>query len=149
MVDLAPPGRSAIRIVTAATGSVGIWPTDLVPPVVVITAWNPDSVRLAGYLNDARSLDLETELDARGFTRCPATGRDVGDHHREDGFAVSGMSEEEAQDLGRRYGQAAIYLWTPEAWQVVSCAGDRRHITGWRVEPVMWPPDEAEADHRL
>jgi len=136
VVDMAPPGHAPFRIVPAGPGVTGTWPDGLLAPVVVITAWDPDSVRLARDLNQARQGALEAELDARGTTRFPATGRDLGDDHHEDGFAVSGLTEEEARDLGRRHGQAAIYVWTPEEWQVVSCTADRRHVTGWRVEPV-------------
>ena len=114
----------------AATGG---WPEDLVPPIVVVTAWDPDSVRLQAGDNRVRHRRLLSELDRSGVIHWLAVGRDPYSPHFEEGVAVIGLTESEGVDLGRRYGQAAVYVWTPEAWTVLSCTGDRRHAYGWRI----------------
>jgi len=37
--------------------------------------------------------------------------------------------------LGARYGQDAVFEWTPQSWAVVACDGDRRSDFGWVVTP--------------
>ncbi len=136
VVDLAPPDRPAIRLVPDPSGAVGAWPDLLAAPVTVVTAWNPDSARLADDVNAARHRLLVRELATRGLDWLPATGRDVPGGHREEGVAVGGLPEDEALALGRRHGQAAVYRWTPAAWEVVSCDGGRRVGLGWRLTGV-------------
>jgi len=140
VVDLVPPGRPAMRITPDTPGEVGAWPDGLTPPIVVVTAWNPDSVRLADDVNAARHRILSRELATRGLTWWPATGRAPDHGHTEQGAAVSGLSEEEARALGHRHGQAAVYLWTPRAWEVVSCVRNRRDTLGWRLTDPPGPP---------
>jgi hypothetical protein len=136
VVDLVPPGRPAFRIVPDVPGAVGPWPDGVVGPVVVVTAWNPDSARLAADVNAARHRVLALELATRGLAWWPATGRDLADGHYEAGAAVPGLTETEGLELGRLHGQAAVYVWTPEAWEVVSSTGDRRETLGWRLTDV-------------
>jgi len=81
----------------------------------------------------ARHRRLVSELDRSGLLHWAAVGRDPDSAHHEEGLAVAGLTESEGVDLGRRYGQAAVYVWTPEAWTVVSCTGDRCRTYGWRV----------------
>jgi hypothetical protein len=136
VVDLSPPDRSTLRIVPDVPGATGTWPDGLGAPVSVVTAWNPDSVRLTADVNAARHRLLARELATRGLNWFPATGRDPDDGHAEEGAAVPGLAEDDAVDLGRRHGQAAVYLWTPDAWEVVACDGSRRDTLGWRISRV-------------
>jgi hypothetical protein len=136
VVDLTAPGGRRLRLVPDAPGVVGRWPGGASAPVVVVTAWNPDSVVRPAGENRAANDALAAELDTRGLTRWPATGRDPDDGHHEDGFAVQGLDVDGGTALGRRHGQAAVYVWTPEAWEVVSCTDGRRHVHGWRLEPA-------------
>lgn len=140
VVDLAPPGRERRRLVPADPGTCGPWPEWATPPLTVVTAWNPDSVRLTDRANRARNRRLAEELDRSGLTWWPATGRDLDGGHHEDGFAVAGLPTEGARALGRRHGQAAVYRWTPGSWEVVSCTDDTRHVSGWLLVPV--PPGD-------
>ena len=55
---------------------------------------------------------------------------------------MSGIDEAEALAIGREYGQAAVFAWSPEAWQVVSCTDDRRHRGGWHVMTDLAPSVE-------
>lgn len=140
VVDVAPADRPAFRIVPDGAGRTDAWPGGQAVPVVVVTAWNPDSIRLDPDVNAVRQWILAFELGTRGLAWWPATGRDLGNGHHEDGVAVPGLSEEEGRDLGRRHGQAAIYVWTPEAWEAVSCDRDLRVTLGWRLTGVPDTP---------
>jgi hypothetical protein len=140
VVDLAPPGHAAMRLVPDRPGDTGPWPEGLDVPVVVVTAWNPDSDSRPAPANRAANEALVAELDRRGLVHWPATGRDPDAGHHEEGFAVTGLSEAEGVALGRRWGQAAVYVWTPARWQVVSCTDDRRHVHGWRIVPAADRP---------
>lgn len=139
VVDLALPGRP-IRITPQVSGAVGAWPEDVAAPVVVVTAWNPDSVRLGAAANAARHRALVRDLASRGLTWWPASGRDTDDGHVEEGAAVPGLAEASGLELGRRHGQAAVYVWTPGAWEVVACDGGRRVTQGWCFTAVARGP---------
>ncbi len=127
VVDLSPPGRPALRIVPDGPGSTGTWPEGLAAPVVVVTAWNPDSVVRADEENRRGTAVLAADLAARGLTAVAGHRPGPVDGHHEEGVAVPGLDADGALALGRRHGQAAVYVWTPEAWQVVSCTDDRHH----------------------
>ena len=138
VIDMAPPDRSPFRVVPDRAGDTDRWPGDIEPPVVVITAWNPDSIRLPLSDNQARNRRLAVELDELGVTHWAALGRDLDSPHHEEGFAVVGLTEADGVALGRRHGQAAVYIWTPASWSVLSCTDSRRRRLGWRltVRPV-------------
>ena len=64
-----------------------------------------------------------------------AVGVDPVSGHREEGAAVCGLALDAVLDLGARYGQDAVFEWTPPAWAVVACRGDRRRDLGWAATP--------------
>ena len=132
--------RPAVRIVPDAPGAVGTWPGGLAAPLVVVTAWNPDSMRVADDINAARHRLLALELATSGRTWWPATGRDLADGHFEEGAAVPCLDEDEACALGSRHGQAAVYVWTPGAWEVLACDRSRRVTLGWRLTDAPVAP---------
>ena len=129
---------TAFRLVPADPGVVDPWPDGLVAPIMVVTAWNPDSVHLPPGENEARAVRLEAELGRLGAVHWPATGRDLAGPHHEEGLAVTGLTEAEGIALGARFGQAAVYNWTEQALSVVSCTDGRRHTAGWRL--IRRPP---------
>ena len=136
VIDVAPSGRPPFRLVPDVLGVTGMWPQDQVVPVMIITAWNPDSMILQRADNHARNQLLVAELDRPGVTFWPAVGRDLGSRHHEVGVAVCGLSLAEGVALGARHGQASIFVWTPDALAVVSCTSDRCHTSGWRLEDL-------------
>jgi len=142
VVDVVPPDRPEFRIVPAIPGTSGPWPEGLAAPVVVVTAWNPDSVRLGPEENAARHRALVAELAELGVQWWPASGRDLGSRHAEHGAAVVGLSEADGVRIGRSHGQAAVYVWTPTAWEVVSCTDEQRHTAGWYLTAVPEEPEE-------
>ena len=53
---------------------------------------------------------------------------------RDEGVAVVGVSESAVLALAGRYGQDAVFAWSPRAWTIVACACDRRLVSGWVTE---------------
>ena len=49
------------------------------------------------------------------------------------------LAEADVLALGVRYGQDAVFAWTPAAWAVVACRGGRRVTTGWSLETAPTP----------
>jgi len=136
VVDLYPPARTAIRIYPADPDVLGDWPPGLQPPVYVLTAWNPGTLRPGEAVNHARQSELLSILESWALELWPAVGRDLDTSHYEESAAVSGVPEADALELGARFGQDAIFCWTRTSWSVVSCSGNRRHDAGWRTETI-------------
>ena len=132
VVDVTPPDAAPFRLVPDEVGATGEWPDGLDPPVVVVTAWNPDGVPVPPGDNRANHRRLVAELGRLGLTYWPAVGRDLDSPHLEERVAVSGLAEADGVALGLRYGQAAVYVWTRDDWSVVSCTDQRRLSSGWR-----------------
>jgi len=133
IVDIGSPDRRLFRIVPAPQHDVGVWPQQFNGPVFVLTAWDPGVARYDIDTNRAHQKSLESDLRCLTMETWPAVGWTEYSDHREEGVAAAGLSEEDAVALGARYGQNAIFAWTPTAWLVVSCVDDRRHEAGWRL----------------
>ncbi|MFC1228079.1 DUF3293 domain-containing protein [Streptomyces sp. Sce081] len=71
------------------------------------------------------------EVRLRGLTWWPAKGGDACGTHREESVAVVGLSDTAARDLGRRFGQDAVFAWTPDAWRVLACDTGAVAVSGW------------------
>jgi hypothetical protein len=131
VVEISPRAQATLRIFPAPKGEVGAWPLGFEAEIFVITAWNPHSRPLDNKINRVRQEALETEL--LSLEHYPAVGLDPSSDYREEGVAVSGLSEVEAINLGARYNQNAIFAWTPTAWRILSCVDERREESGWLV----------------
>lgn len=94
-------------------------------PIYVITASDPGGQHAGREANDDANADLAGELWATGATLARAVGRSPDGSHSEDSVAASPLSRQEAKELGRRYGQDAIYEVTAEAVLLLSCDTDR------------------------
>ena len=66
-------------------------------------------------------------LAASGSTR--VTGR------REEGVAVRGPPEPQVLALAARYGQDAVFAWTPAEWAIVACDRRAAPVSGWTLVP--------------
>lgn len=74
-----------------------------------ITAWNPGSRQLALEENEARQAELVGIIRERGWRHFEGSGIPArGDWQAEASVLVLGISQGEAADLGRRFGQNAI-----------------------------------------
>ena len=124
VVEAAPPGRT------------GVWPWPAGDAVHVLAAWDPGDARPGEDENRAHQAALEAEVRSLAPDALwDAVGVDPESGHREEGLAVRGLTLDAVLDLGARYGQDAVFEWTPDAWAVVACRGDRRRDFGWASTP--------------
>jgi len=99
--------------------------------VHVITAWNPRGRTASDDANARDQRLLLDEVRRRGLTSWPAVGGDVSGTHREEGVAVVGLGDAAARALGRRFGQDAVFAWSPDAWRVLACGSGAVAVSGW------------------
>jgi len=92
-------------------------------PLHVITAWNPGDDRPADAQNEAANSLLLSDLEVLETRVLPALGSDPSSDHAEKSWAVTGISEESAIELGVKYGQVAIFRLEAEGQTVLSCDG--------------------------
>jgi Protein of unknown function (DUF3293) len=120
------------RITVRPAAHPGRYPLDA-SPVHVLTAHNPGAARPGAAANRARQRALEADLAAGSLavTRAVASAEDG--THAEESAAVVGWDDDEALALARRYGQDAIFRWSPDAWAVVPCDGGPALTLGWRI----------------
>lgn len=123
----------------APPGDVGAWPWASPQPVFVLTAWDPGGARpgLEPDVNRRRQVALETDLMALVDAMWPALGVDPETGTSDEGVAVQGLSEAHVLGLGLRYGQDAVFAWTPGSWAILACSGARRVTSGWRLERTL------------
>ncbi|MER6222401.1 DUF3293 domain-containing protein [Streptomyces sp900105755] len=120
VVDIRFPDRT-VRVKPRSSGTAeGSFPEPADGGTVhVITAWNPRGRTASPDANARAHHLLLAEIRRRGLTRWSAEGGDARGAHREESVAVVGLSDTAARDLGHRFGQDAIFAWTPGAWRGV------------------------------
>lgn len=91
--------------------------------VHVITAWNPGAARPTTSENEAANRELHRVLVERGYSPVRAVGREPDGTHCEDSWAVVGMSDDDAREIGARFGQDAIFRFADGVQMVVACDG--------------------------
>lgn len=123
-VRIAPRPRGTAEGFLPASGGSGA-------TVHVITAWNPYGRTASDDANARAQRLLLDEVRHRGLTSWPAVGGDVSGTHREESVAAVGLSDAAARDLGRRFGQDAVFAWTPDVWRVQACDTDAVSVSGW------------------
>jgi len=90
----------------------------------VITAWNPGDDRPSIDINDARNEQLRLDITALGFDVLEALGSDPNSTHSEKSWAVIGFTDEVAIELGKKYGQVAIFRISETQQSVLGCLDD-------------------------
>ncbi|GAB1337316.1 hypothetical protein ACE1SV_39060 [Streptomyces sp. E-15] len=128
-------GHRTLRIGPRPSGTVeGCFPEPARGATIhVITAWNPLG-RTASADSNARAQRLLLDVvRRRRLTWWPAEGGDVRGSHREESVAVVGLSDTAARALGHRFGQDAVFAWTPRDWRVLACATGAVAVGGWAV----------------
>lgn len=115
-----------------------------------MTADNPHGEVVPDAVNAARRAALADVLDDLGLEWLPALGGGPDDvEHREPGALVIGLDVVAAAGLGARFGQAAIYVWAPDALHLVACNLDRHEVLGYAAVPgPPEPPPRLRADDR-
>jgi hypothetical protein len=131
VVDLPDGGRLRVR----PAPRPGAFPWDAT--VHVLTAYDPGPARLGTAENRRRQGSLEAELAALGLAVIPAVASAGDGTHAEVSAVVVGWDDEAALELARRYGQDAIFRWTPDAWAVVPCDRGPAWRSGWVLD---WTP---------
>ena len=117
----------------APVGEVGDWPWTRPEPIHILTAWDPGPRRPGLEANRRQQARLEADLRPRASAMWTARGADAATGTRDEGVAVCGLDEAAVRALGARYGQDAIFSWSPHEWAIVSCTGTRRVASGWAL----------------
>ena len=131
VVDIRFP-ETTVRVEPRPRGTTaGLFPVPDGDGIHVITAWNPWGRTVPDDLNERAQRLLLAEVRRRGLTSWPAVGGDAGGTHQEESVAVLGLGDDEARSLGRRFGQDAVFAWTPGAWRVLACGSDLVAVGGW------------------
>ncbi|MCD2193010.1 DUF3293 domain-containing protein [Actinomycetospora endophytica] len=125
-----PDGRLTLR----PAEHPGRYPLDA-SPVHVLTAHNPGAARPGAVENRRNQAALEAELTACGLTVTRAVASATDGSHAEESAAVLGWDDDRALALARRFGQDAIFRWSPTAWAVVPCDGGSALRLGWTLHP--------------
>jgi hypothetical protein len=139
VVEITRPGGGGLRVRSAPQADETTWPWPDERPVHVLTAWDPGPERPGRDINRVRQAALEADLGLLSVPLLAAVGVDPVTGRREEGVAVRGLPEEQVLALGVRYGQDAIFAWTPAAWAVVACRGGCRATTGWFLDVAQTP----------
>ena len=133
VVEIVRPEEGTLTIRSAPEADPGRWPWPSEEPVYILTAWDPGPARPGPAINRARQAALEDDLRPLAVAMAAANGVDPVTGHREEGVAVRGVSESVILALGARYGQDAVFAWTPTAWSIVGCRDGRRLTSGWTL----------------
>lgn len=126
-------GERTVRVEPRPRGTVeGVFPVPDGDAVVhVITAWNPFGRTVPDDDNSLAHRRLLDEVRRLGLTWWPAVGGSVDGTHQEVSVAVVGLRDADALEVGRRFGQDAIFAWSSGAWRVLACGTDAADVRGW------------------
>lgn len=91
--------------------------------LAIVTAYNPGYERPDDAANRAANERLRAEIERRGWAWCEATGYSPERDHREPSFAIFDVSDDEAVEIGRQFGQAAIFAWDGRRGRIAWCTG--------------------------
>ncbi|MFF1810752.1 DUF3293 domain-containing protein [Streptomyces sp. NPDC058251] len=136
VVDVAFPAHG-IRVMPDPSGSAsGLpYPLDSAHTIHIVTAFNPRGRSTTVRANLRAQHELLRTLGLRGLQWWPAVGGDAAGTHAEISAAVVGMDDAQARALGRRFGQDAVFAWSPASWRLLGCA-EATHdtvLTGWHA----------------
>jgi hypothetical protein len=134
VVEILRPEERALTVRSAPGVDTASWPWSTGQPVHILTAWDPGPERPGLVVNRARQAALESDLRPLAVALFAAVGVDPVTGRREEGVAVLGVAESVILALGARYGQDAVFAWTPAEWSIVGYDGGRRLTSGWALE---------------
>jgi len=89
--------------------------------VTVVTAYNPVHERPGEAGNRGANEKLREHLEQQGWEFFPAVGGNVEHTYQEPSFAVMNLNPNEAQALGERFGQAAVFYWDGRVGDLLWC----------------------------
>ena len=88
-------------------------------PAHVLTAWNPSSIVRPESSNRAANKELDALLRQRGLAPEWVIGRSDDRTWSEESLLIQGLGTEEAVELGRRFGQLAVFELEADELRVV------------------------------
>ncbi|MEV0948623.1 DUF3293 domain-containing protein [Rhodococcus sp. NPDC049939] len=136
VVDVALP-TGAVRITPTDDAAYGTMPP--AGPLHIIAACQPGE--LPGTERERESHRRLTDyLHGRGLDTFGAIGGSPDGTYQELSVAVSGLSDEQAREIGRRFGQVAVFSWNSSQWKLLACASDRSAVHRWTLERSPLPP---------
>jgi hypothetical protein len=98
----------------------------------IITAFNPGVV-VSNQVNSIADVQLRKELNNTGSRCFRVIGCSPDLKHQEQGWGVSGLSQEKAVELGSRYGQNAIFEVSDGFLSVIGCqSGNKIPVDEWQ-----------------
>jgi hypothetical protein len=92
--------------------------------VHVLTAWNPGTSRPSDDENRSANHQLREELVRRHVEVYPAIGTSWSCDHAEESYAVTGLDRSAARELGRMFGQEAVFEVSSDVVRVIASSGD-------------------------
>lgn len=92
--------------------------------VHVLTAWNPGDERPSNSENESANERLRSRIIDRGLECFRAVGRDPDSTHEEMSWAVEGLTDKEARELGRDFGQVAVFRLLGDSQTVLGCGAE-------------------------
>jgi hypothetical protein len=142
VVDIAFPAYS-IRVTPGALdGVAGLpYPLDSAHTIHIVTAFNPRGRHTTARANLRAQHELLHGIGLHGLQWWPAVGSDPVGTHSEISAAVVGMDDAQARALGQRFGQDAVFAWSPASWRLLACADEAGDtvIAGWHAA-LLTPP---------
>ncbi|MCO5967506.1 DUF3293 domain-containing protein [Actinoallomurus soli] len=123
-----------MEISPAALGRcVGRFPDEDGRTVHIITAVAPGREARQAVENEHARRALESELRALDLHCWPAMTGDSARTPTKPSVAVVGLDDDTAREIGRRFGQEAVFAWSPSYWRILACSGARERATGWTI----------------
>ena len=93
--------------------------------LAIVTAYNPGCERPGAAENRAANERLRAEIERRGWEWHAAVGYSPERDHEEPSFAVMDIGEDAAVELGRQFGQAAVFTWDGRRGRLAWCDSPR------------------------
>ncbi|MFF8591749.1 DUF3293 domain-containing protein [Streptomyces sp. NPDC015220] len=122
VVDIAFPAHTVRVAPGSPEGAPGLpYPLGSARTIHVVTAFNPLGREAGAPANLRAQHELLHQLGLRRLRWWPAVGGDPAGTHAEISAAVVGMDDARARALGRRFGQDAVFAWSPGSWRLLSC----------------------------
>lgn len=97
----------------------------------VITAIQPDADPQS-HESEARLKILTNYLLDEEIEAIRAVGSSFDGVHREESRAVLGINDDRAREIGRTFGQVAVFAWRGRSWSLLACATNRQSHMAWR-----------------
>jgi Protein of unknown function (DUF3293) len=119
-------GGRTVDIDDVPTGSFARAVAPLGLPLTVVTAWNPTGNPRSREANRLDNLRLRRQLVAAGLANEFAIGRASDGSWAEPGFAVNGLDERQAMELGQQWKQLAVFFVTETEVVVLASDGSTR-----------------------